>query len=507
MKKWILISVSLLVLIGLLGGCTPIKAQPLGLNEPPELALFSPEEEALKQEAINELEEAKSLPGGTVFFAEIQTIIDELNKLIVLQEDGLAEEALALKHIIWLELVELASAADAQGFFYLAAALRTVHEKIDKLIEMETETPTPTPTPVPVTPPEPETPVPEPETPVPEPETPEPVPSPEEELPPPPVTEKELYIYSVKFLLGEAKSEEEGVKPANYLTAVNIHNFLDESFAVKKKAVIAVPQGQPGIVSAYEEFKMRPNWAVEVDGADISDLLGLSFPPESFVKGFVAIESPKPLNVVAVYTSSTSGVFGAGFSMDIEYISPALLPSAPATTTTTTPTPTPEPCEVILYEHYNPNPNDWGGLGQTSWLAQTFTATSNHSVTSVKLLLSRDLGSTPGQVTVSIRNAPTGYPVGPDLTVGTTDGNTLPTGTALGGEWREIPLSSYNLINGTKYAIVVRALDATYASPLLWHTVNPGTYGDGNFIMSPNSGWAWQASPDFDFLFEVWECK
>jgi len=157
-------------------------------------------------------------------------------------------------------------------------------------------------------------------------------------LPPP---EKELYIYSVKFLLGEARSEDEGVKPANYLTAVNIHNFLDESFAVKKKAVIAVPQEQPGIVSAYEEFRMGPNWAVEVDGADISDLLGLSFPPSSFIKGFVVIESPKPLNVVAVYTSSTGGLFGGGFSMDIEYISPALLPSALA------PTPTPTPTELL----------------------------------------------------------------------------------------------------------------------------------------------------------------
>ncbi len=165
----------------------------------------------------------------------------------------------------------------------------------------------------------------------------EPQPPPVEPAPPPPVVvvppiphvEKGLYIYSVKFLLGEAKSESEGVKPANYATAVNIHNFLDESVTVKKKAVIAVPQGQPGIVSAYEEFKMGPNWAVEVDGADISNLLGLPFPPQSFVKGFVVIESPKPLNVVAVYTSSTSGVFSRGFSMDIEYISPALLPSAP----------------------------------------------------------------------------------------------------------------------------------------------------------------------------------
>ena len=162
--------------------------------------------------------------------------------------------------------------------------------------------------------------------------------------------------------------------------------------------------------------------------------------------------------------------------------------------------------QAFQYEHYNPTSNGWGGLGQNSWRAQTFTAMSNHSVTSVKIRLARNMDSIPGTVTVSIRETDgSGHPAGPDLAIGTTDGNTLPTGpTELPGEWREITFGTpCNLIGGTKYAIVVRALDATYASPLLWHHKAPPAYTDGNFEMSDDGGSTWSAS-DYDLLFEVW---
>ena len=140
--------------------------------------------------------------------------------------------------------------------------------------------------------------------------------------PPPPSVN---FVYSVKFLWGSG-AEEFGVEPANYATAINIHNFLEESFIVEKKAVIAVHQGADGVVSQYEEFTMGPNYAVEIDGADICDLLDMSFPPPQFITGFVEIRSPKPLNIVAVYTARSSWWCWSGMSIDIEQISPVMSP-------------------------------------------------------------------------------------------------------------------------------------------------------------------------------------
>jgi hypothetical protein len=147
---------------------------------------------------------------------------------------------------------------------------------------------------------------------------------------PPPVTESK-FIYSIKFLCGRG-SESFGVKPANYATAINIHNFHDETVTLKKKVVIAHREGEPpGEVTPYtDNVSLGSNIAIEVDCVDICELLGEEDPATGrcmrFLKGFVVIESSQPLNIVAVYTSSTGGWFGGGFSMDIEYISPVVSP-------------------------------------------------------------------------------------------------------------------------------------------------------------------------------------
>ena len=73
----------------------------------------------------------------------------------------------------------------------------------------------------------------------------------------------------------------------------------------------------------------------------------------------------------------------------------------------------------------------------------------------------------PGTVTVSIRNTSAGNPSGGDLCVGTTDGDTLPTGAPY--EWREITLGAgADLAAVTKYAIVVRSLSSSLANQLAW---------------------------------------
>ena len=157
----------------------------------------------------------------------------------------------------------------------------------------------------------------------------------------------------------------------------------------------------------------------------------------------------------------------------------------------------------VLYEYYNTGDDDANFVYGATWRYQTFTPTVAHKITSVNLLLGRQLS--PGAVTVSIRATDVdGKPTGADLISGTTDGNTLPAITSP-YEWREIGFGAagYALIAGTKYAIVWRALtggpdDTVYAR--LDGSVP--TYAGGNYGYSIDSGATWVENTSVDFLFE-----
>lgn len=143
------------------------------------------------------------------------------------------------------------------------------------------------------------------------------------------------------------------------------------------------------------------------------------------------------------------------------------------------------------------------------WLAQTFTPSVSHKITSVKLLLYRSgSGALPGTVTVSIRASSADKPTGSDIdgVTGTTDGDTLPTTSPY--EWREITLSSgINLTAGTTYAIVVRCLSSDINNMLSWRADEAdGAYAGGIASHSTTSGVSWSTSGNvgWDFLFEDW---
>src|SRR5712692_10438812 len=86
-------------------------------------------------------------------------------------------------------------------------------------------------------------------------------------------------VYSVKFVCGlqaitpTSPLTEPPVKPGNYATAVNIHNFHEFPVVIVKKAVIANPEGSdPGPISQRLEVALHPNQALEVDCTDIVKL-------------------------------------------------------------------------------------------------------------------------------------------------------------------------------------------------------------------------------------------
>jgi hypothetical protein len=110
----------------------------------------------------------------------------------------------------------------------------------------------------------------------------------------------------------------------------------------------------------------------------------------------------------------------------------------------------------------------------------------------------------PGTVTVSIRATSGGKPTGEDIIVGTTDGDTLATGSPY--TWREITFSSTtSLTSGTMYAIVVRALSGNSSNNLRWrYDGTAPSYAGGTFCNSGNSGSTWNAISSVDFLFETY---
>lgn len=142
----------------------------------------------------------------------------------------------------------------------------------------------------------------------------------------------------------------------------------------------------------------------------------------------------------------------------------------------------------------------------SDWIGQTFTASANYTITSVILTLYKSgYYGEPGILTVSIKNTDeNGLPTGEDLCSGTTNGNTLTEDTS--GEEREISFGGgYLLSNGTKYAIVLRAAEASSYDIINWKmdSTSP-TYSGGAEQYSTDSGDNWTENTDYDLIFETW---
>ncbi|MBA7486480.1 hypothetical protein ES707_22039 [subsurface metagenome] len=141
-------------------------------------------------------------------------------------------------------------------------------------------------------------------------------------------------------------------------------------------------------------------------------------------------------------------------------------------------------------------------FGGDAWKAQTFLTTDAYTITSVKLQLRRF--DYPGFMTVSIRDTSGGKPTGPDLTVGTTDGDTLPVSPDW--ELRQIDLTPYPLQSAHLYAIVVRRATEYPPGNPYWAGRNDAPlYAEGMHCYSANAGATWNDYGDAtDLMFETW---
>jgi hypothetical protein len=106
-----------------------------------------------------------------------------------------------------------------------------------------------------------------------------------------------LFQYAVKFVVGPGKGDV--VAPGEYWTVVNIHNPSRRRVRFRVKVAVGLP-GSPGPVSPFRTLRLGPDEAMEIDRKQILELAQA----REFLKGFVVIESPTELDVVAVYTAA-----------------------------------------------------------------------------------------------------------------------------------------------------------------------------------------------------------
>lgn len=153
------------------------------------------------------------------------------------------------------------------------------------------------------------------------------------------------------------------------------------------------------------------------------------------------------------------------------------------------------------YESYTAGEDGAGPVYGIIWMAQTFTPTTTHNVTRIRLKIFRS--GNPGTLTVSVQGVDVGGdPDGTDLCVGTVNANAFTTDTA--GEWEDIDMTTQTeLTAATQYAIVVRAVDGNATNYLGWRKNSAGGYAGGTYDQSGDSGTTWTQFAQ-DFMFEEW---
>jgi hypothetical protein len=120
------------------------------------------------------------------------------------------------------------------------------------------------------------------------------------------------FEYAVKFVCGSPVAPV--VAPGQYFTAINVHNPSLRPVAFRKKIAVALPGERAGKVSRFFEAQLKSDEALEIDCPDI-----LRHAEESgFLKGFVVIQTPSELDVVAVYTAGHPAVE----TLEVEHVQP-----------------------------------------------------------------------------------------------------------------------------------------------------------------------------------------
>jgi hypothetical protein len=161
-----------------------------------------------------------------------------------------------------------------------------------------------------------------------------------------PTPSRYYWSYAVKFVCGlqpvvQAATGQQGagepvVKPGNYATDINIHNYTYRDLPLRKKVVLLVkdtvaigrePESQGP--TAFDKITLKPDWATMDDCNRIWQLLNPNAPLPAVMPlmvGYLVIISPVDLDVDAIYTAEVpgrldAGVNPTGISIDVERVS------------------------------------------------------------------------------------------------------------------------------------------------------------------------------------------
>ena len=123
-----------------------------------------------------------------------------------------------------------------------------------------------------------------------------------------------VYQYAVKFLctsnIPGTSQTTTSLLPGSYATVVNVHNPNAAAVGFRMKLASA-----SGDISGFIKGELKPDQATKVDCSQLG-----KFGPHPIhgFEGFLVIESPRSLDVVAVYTAA--GDTGKVVSIDVEDI-------------------------------------------------------------------------------------------------------------------------------------------------------------------------------------------
>ncbi len=127
------------------------------------------------------------------------------------------------------------------------------------------------------------------------------------------------FQYAVKFVCGKSPGhgQQQVVATGTYFTAINVHNPFNDTVKFRKKIAVALPNEKAGKVSPFFDVALKGDEALEIDCDDIYKHMHMN---QTFLKGFVVIESKTELDIVAVYTAA--GASGQVETMDVERVPP-----------------------------------------------------------------------------------------------------------------------------------------------------------------------------------------
>ncbi|MCC7362609.1 MAG: hypothetical protein IT317_24220 [Anaerolineales bacterium] len=139
----------------------------------------------------------------------------------------------------------------------------------------------------------------------------------------------DAYLYAAKFVCGQqapGTGDETPLKPGNYATAINLHNYTDHPVAVSLRPAVDYTLGAPTPrPAAATTVEIAPYSTLEVDCPTLLRLAGAA--AGSPLRGMVGISLAEKLPVAVVYTAEITDRMdltdtGAGISIDVEYLEP-----------------------------------------------------------------------------------------------------------------------------------------------------------------------------------------